>query len=803
MSRPTWFAILTAVTATTIGTAQITQELPSESLPASFFWADYDADGLADAFVVTPSGEGRLLRNHGDGTLEDVTEEAGLARARGVRFALWEDVERDGDRDLLVGILGGPSRLFQNQGDATFVDATLTAGLLHAGEDLNAGFFDYDGNGLPDLYLRTHGAELLYRNLGRGLFESVDLGLADVVESGVFAWSGPAAAPPEATPSPRVDEPVRTGKDSLASPTAPPIEVGPPLEPAAGGRESLVPPAGGLDAIAFPACAKALEDQGAPGCLYGSSVPTLGRLYPLSSNLFVEAATGEVGIGTTNPVARLHVNGVSRFADDLTFQDDLDTIRFPAASGSSSPMIEMFVSGSSNADRMVLAQSPGLPEFGLEYEDTGDRFVFQRSATTPVLTVDLPNSDLVFGEDVGSIRFPVVSGSSSPMIEMFTSGLTNADRMVLAHSPAFPSYGLEYEDNRDRFVFQRGATAPVLTIDLANGDLLLGDDVGSIRFPEVSGTSSPMIEMFASGSANADRMVIGHSPGFPNWGLKYEDDFDRFVFQSEFLGIPRPTLVVELGESVESPLPFTSSNQLIATGSTDYVPVLDVDGTAANYSEMVTIDRTTAPADFQDMVRLRVPTGLSVTSQYIECEQTNFDIDFRVDGDGEVFTDVGVTTPADFAEMIRVTSGADSIEPGDLVAIDPTNPRAVVKSTRPYSTLVAGVYSTNPGVVGSEREWDMEAPAGSLEALAGERVALKRADMARLYDEVPVAVVGIVPCKVSAENGPIQPGELLVASSTPGHAMRADDPRTGTVVGKALGSLGAGTGVIKILVTLQ
>ena len=65
--------------------------------------------------------------------------------------------------------------------------------------------------------------------------------------------------------------------------------------------------------------------------------------------------------------------------------------------------------------------------------------------------------------------------------------------------------------------------------------------------------------------------------------------------------------------------------------------------------------------------------------------------------------------------------------------------------------------------------------------------------------------VGIsnVPCKVSAENGPIRPGDLLVTSSTPGHAMRDDRPEPGTILGKALGSIDFGTGLIEVLVMLQ
>ena len=68
-----------------------------------------------------------------------------------------------------------------------------------------------------------------------------------------------------------------------------------------------------------------------------------------------------------------------------------------------------------------------------------------------------------------------------------------------------------------------------------------------------------------------------------------------------------------------------------------------------------------------------------------------------------------------------------------------------------------------------------------------------------------MAMMGIVPTKVSAENGPIETGDLLVASSTMGYAMKGTDRSrlTGAVVGKALASLDSGTGVIEVLVTLQ
>jgi hypothetical protein len=68
-----------------------------------------------------------------------------------------------------------------------------------------------------------------------------------------------------------------------------------------------------------------------------------------------------------------------------------------------------------------------------------------------------------------------------------------------------------------------------------------------------------------------------------------------------------------------------------------------------------------------------------------------------------------------------------------------------------------------------------------------------------------MAIIGIVPTKVSAENGPVRRGDLLVTSSIPGYAMKGVDHSRmlGAVIGKALGNLDSGTGVVEVLITLQ
>jgi hypothetical protein len=72
-------------------------------------------------------------------------------------------------------------------------------------------------------------------------------------------------------------------------------------------------------------------------------------------------------------------------------------------------------------------------------------------------------------------------------------------------------------------------------------------------------------------------------------------------------------------------------------------------------------------------------------------------------------------------------------------------------------------------------------------------------------NRLPVALIGKVYCKVDAQYGAIRVGDLLTTSATPGHAMKAEDSvkAFGAVLGKALGGLFSGTGLVPILVCLQ
>jgi len=171
--------------------------------------ADYDNDGWPDIYV-TNYGKNRLYHNNHDGTFTDVAEKAGVALGNWSAGSAWGDYDGDGLLDLYVtgyvhfdrknlpvagtkavgyascqyrgvnvncgprGLPGEPDHLFHNNGDGTFTDVTLKAGV----EDKNryygftAIFVDVNGDGKPDLVVGNDSEpNFLYINKGDGSFE--------------------------------------------------------------------------------------------------------------------------------------------------------------------------------------------------------------------------------------------------------------------------------------------------------------------------------------------------------------------------------------------------------------------------------------------------------------------------------------------------------------------------------------------------------------------------------------------------------------------------------------------------------
>jgi hypothetical protein len=104
----------------------------------------------------------------------------------------------------------------------------------------------------------------------------------------------------------------------------------------------------------------------------------------------------------------------------------------------------------------------------------------------------------------------------------------------------------------------------------------------------------------------------------------------------------------------------------------------------------------------------------------------------------------------------------------------------------------------------SDNDYDTRA-VGIVSGGCGRGAGIILGKQARNSPTAPVALVGTVYCKVTAEPTAIQVGDLLTSSAMSGHAMVATDlSRTpGAIIGKALGGLAAGTGLVPVLVMLR
>jgi hypothetical protein len=144
---------------------------------------DFDNDGLLDVVVTSwaPSEAMAFFRNRGDGTFDDRTKAAGLEPQRGGLFCVQTDYNNDGYLDIFIPrgswlpkhLAQRPS-LLRNNGDGTFTDVTQEAGLMLPVNSTSATWADYDNDGYLDLFVCCKEQPcLLYRNKGNGTFEQV------------------------------------------------------------------------------------------------------------------------------------------------------------------------------------------------------------------------------------------------------------------------------------------------------------------------------------------------------------------------------------------------------------------------------------------------------------------------------------------------------------------------------------------------------------------------------------------------------------------------------------------------------
>jgi hypothetical protein len=128
-----------------------------------------------------PTTTNRLYRNNGDGTFTDVSVESGIGAHKGAGMGMvCGDFDQDGDTDIFVGNDETGNFLFVNDGKGRFKEMGLLSGLAYdfngkAHGTMGAEWGDYDNDGWLDVFVTSYQQEtaILFRNLGKGLFEDV------------------------------------------------------------------------------------------------------------------------------------------------------------------------------------------------------------------------------------------------------------------------------------------------------------------------------------------------------------------------------------------------------------------------------------------------------------------------------------------------------------------------------------------------------------------------------------------------------------------------------------------------------
>ena len=449
---------------------------------------------------------------------------------------------------------------------------------------------------------------------------------------------------------------------------------------------------------------------------------------------------GNVGIGTPNPTQNLSVNG------------GLSIDQANANSGSLNPGLTFgrASGGGASGEGIASNRTSAVNQFGLDF--------FTGSA----VRVSLTQAGRV-GVGTTTPRNPVGIRGASTWEELLSfEDASGNTKWHINQNPPGQTRGLNFSETgvSDFRLFLQvggnvgiGTGSPCVTFDVASGSLHVG------------GNTSPVAntQQGAYLAWNALTGGTGETDFINNRGLAPVGG-GGFAF---FNIAPNAT-------NLKPPLMVITGSGTVGIGTAMPTATLDVQGTFKASASVAGGETNTGwvlgrgASGPDNWLRL---TTTPVGSTYHDLAVNSFW------AAGSQRFDLAEITPANAEE---------ALEQGDVVVIDRQCGMQVTRSSKAFDTSVYGVvssYDQASMVIGG---------FGGPEAVKGDN------------SKLPIALVGRAKAKVTNENGPIEVGDLLTTSSTPGHLMRCGSSRCiGSIVGKALESFTEEFGLITIRVSLH
>jgi hypothetical protein len=462
------------------------------------------------------------------------------------------------------------------------------------------------------------------------------------------------------------------------------------------------------------------------------------------------------------------------------------------------PTMHMFPGGTLNPDKMVISHSTAYSNFGLQYRDAVDMFVFTGNGF-PNLTIDLGTSvssvKVGVGTDVPDETFHVMGDtrleSANPMLFLRKTGSTGMTGTEFQSSAGTMQAFVGFDDDNnllrlsygstvsDEFVIESSGNVGINTNDpidqlhVFGGDVVVEDTYPYTRYYKTN-TIGQMGNLFYEGSPAAIKGFIGFDTNDEVLRMSNgSTSFDHLTIKSNgYVGLGT--------DDASQKLNVVNGSILLESGTTDRVSIQYSGASAGGEVTLYTSDGTQS-------VEIRGSDGVNKAGEILFYDPTTNAKTLEIDGDwagsgkSRIVTDeLEIKGGSDFAEYFDVLK-AEVIQPGMVLSALPDGSGKLAVSTDSYDKKVVGIVSGANGV--------------------STGLMLRQKGNEAVDGSHPIAISGRVYVYADAAYGDIKVGDLLTTSATAGHVMKCKSSRKGrgATVGKALSNLTEGRGFVLVL----